>query len=54
MLENSNKTNERELMLAKVHMKKCDLKIQQLESELELKTKENFELNQLLDSLSKE
>lgn len=51
MIENANKNNDRELVLAKMQVKKSELKIQKLESELELKIKENLELNQLLDSL---
>ena len=51
MIETVNKNNERELSLARMQTKKADFKIAKLESELELKKKENFELNQLLDSL---
>ena len=51
MIENANKNNERDLMVAKIEIKKKELLIAKLESELELKTKENLELNQFLDTL---
>lgn len=51
MIENANKNNDRELMVAKIEIKKQELLIAKLKSELELKTKENVELNQFLDTL---
>lgn len=51
MIENANKNNDRDLMVAKIEIKKKELHIAKLEAELELKTKENLELNQFLDTL---
>lgn len=51
MIENANLNKDRELMLIKIQLKKAELKCEKMEGEVQNLTKENSELNQLLDNL---